>query len=535
MTQQAPSQFDLQELINRYQNGLYVEAEALALFITKQFPEHPFSWKILGGIYKALGRMTDALAAGKKAVELDPGDNQAHNSLGVILEDLGRFEDAEASYRKAILLEPDDCGTHYNLGNVMRKLKKFEEAATAFRQATTVKPDYAEAHSNLGVTLQELGRLEEAEASCRQAIAIASDFAEAHYNLGNAIKELGRLEEAEAIYTQAISLKSDYTEAYNNLGITLQELGRLEEAEESCRQAIAIAFNFAEAHYNLGNTLKELGRKEEAIESYKKAIALKPDFAEAYVNIALALSGTVFRKPNPDIQELITSILDQKTYVRPRDISTAAISLLKFDPALKTVFLMHAESDLRLLLQKVISDLSEVPLLLKLMSVCPIADLELEALLTDIRSVLLATTSEITGSSEFLRFQSALALQCFTNEYVYVQTDNETKALGTLEAVVKESLLKREQPSPQAILCLAAYKALHDYEWSDLLTMTPDIEDVFARQAVEPKQELRLKSDIPILQEITDKVSSKVRQQYEKNPYPRWVSLGLPFKPASVF
>jgi cytochrome c-type biogenesis protein CcmH/NrfG len=54
------------------------------MLISQQFPRHAFSWKILGGIYKALGRMTDALAAGKKATELDPRDSEAHNSLGVI-------------------------------------------------------------------------------------------------------------------------------------------------------------------------------------------------------------------------------------------------------------------------------------------------------------------------------------------------------------------------------------------------------------------------------------------------------------------
>jgi SAM-dependent methyltransferase len=363
-----------------------------------------------------------------------------------------------------------------------------------------LKPSYAEAHGNLGATLQDLGRLDEAEASCTQAIVLKPDFAEAH----------------------------------TNLGATLQELGRLEEAEASLRQAIALKSDFAEAHYNLGITLGELGRLDAAIDSYTKALKIEPDHARAYNNMALALRGAIFEKPNPDFQEIITSILDRKTYVRPADISSAAISLLKFEPAIKTVFKMHSAGGLRLSLQEVISDLSEVPLLLKLMSVSRLADLELEAIFTDIRSGLLSSISEITGSSEVLRFQSALALQCFTNEYVYGQTDNEAKALEALEAVVKESLLKGEQPSPQSILCLATYKALHEYEWCDLHTVTADTEEVFTRQVIEPKQEIRLKSDIPILQEITDKVSSKVREQYEENPYPRWVNTGLPLNPSSI-
>ena len=36
--------------------------------------------------------------------------------------------------------------------------------------------------------------------------------------------------------------------------------------------------------------------------------------------------------------------------------------------------------------------------------------------------------------------------------------------------------------------------------------------------------------DIPVLEEISDDVSFKVRQQYEENPYPRWVKLGVSIK-----
>jgi len=285
----APSQPELQALVDHYQNGRYEDAEHCAMLLSQQFPRHPFSWKILGGIYKALGRMTDALAAGKKATELDPRDSEAHNSLGVILEGLGRFEEAESSYKKSVFLKPDNYGAHCNLGNVMRKLIKFEEAATAYRQAIAVQPGYAEAHNNLGVTLKELGKLEESEASCRRAIAIASGYAEAYYNLGNTLQELGRIEDAEVNYRLAITLKTDYAEPHNNLGIMLEELGRFADAELSYRQAIALKSDFVDAYSNLGNVLKENGRFADAEASYRQAILLKPDWDNLHHNLGVLL------------------------------------------------------------------------------------------------------------------------------------------------------------------------------------------------------------------------------------------------------
>ena len=43
-----------------------------------------------------------------------------------------------------------------------------------------------------------------------------------------------------------------------------------------------------------------------------------------------------------------------------------------------------------------------------------------------------------------------------------------------------------------------------------------------------------LKSGIPILGEVIDPISLKVREQYEENPYPRWVNLELPFEPTKI-
>jgi 2-polyprenyl-3-methyl-5-hydroxy-6-metoxy-1,4-benzoquinol methylase len=182
----------------------------------------------------------------------------------------------------------------------------------------------------------------------------------------------------------------------------------------------------------------------------------------------------------------------------------------------------------------IITDLSELPLLLKLMSVCPLPDLDLENLLRKLRASLLLSISDLTGSTEELKFQSALALQCFTNEYIYNQSEHEDIALTALEAATKQTLNNGGQPSSQSILCLASYRPLNQYEWSSSLLITDEIEDVFTRQVVEPNQEAKLKAILPVLEEITDEVSSKVRDQYEVSPYPRWVNLGLPLQPAPI-
>ena len=248
-----PSKEEINGLLDHYQNGRFDLAENLAKNISQKYPDHQFSWKVLGTVFLLTGRLQESLTANQRAVAVLPNEAEAHSNLGNTLKELGRLEEAEASYRKAI----------------------------------AIKPDLAVAHSNLGNTLQELGRLEEAGASCRKAIAIKPDLAEAHFNLGNTLKKLGRLEDAEASYSNAIAIKQEYADAHSNLGTTLHELGKLSEAEASYRKAIAIKPDLAEAHSNLGTTLNELGKLEETEASYIKAISLKPDLQVAQYNLGI--------------------------------------------------------------------------------------------------------------------------------------------------------------------------------------------------------------------------------------------------------
>ena len=274
-----PPQKLLSRLLEHYQSGQLGDAEILALSITRDFPNHNFSWMILAAVFKAIGRNTEALNANQTAVELSPQDAEAHSNLGVTLQELGRLNEAEVSLRQAIVL----------------------------------KPNYPEAHNNLGNALKEQGRLDEAEASYRQAIVLKPGYANAHSNLGATLQELGRLDEAEARYIQAIALKPNYAEAYSNLGVTLQELGRLEEAEESLKHAITLKPDFALAHYGLTKVLYNMSYKDSALESIKKANVIDPKSKD----FSLLLSVLQARKARENTAEGVKNTITSDCLIIP--------------------------------------------------------------------------------------------------------------------------------------------------------------------------------------------------------------------------
>ena len=265
-----PSQQQLSNLLEHYQNGRYQDAEKSARSLSMQFPRHNFSWKILGAVLKKTGRLSEAVSAGKKTIEITPDDAEAHFNFGNTLKELGRLDEAEASYIQALALKPDYAEAHSNLGVTLQELGRLEEAEASYTQATVLKPDYAEAHSNLGVTLQELGRLEEAEASYTQSLALRPDYAEAHFNLGVTLQELGKLDEAVACYRKAIDLIPDkFANAYDELGVILQKKGEFEEAEVCYKKCMSLEPNKTPKTLSKGSIFFKQGHFEQALIAFE--------------------------------------------------------------------------------------------------------------------------------------------------------------------------------------------------------------------------------------------------------------------------
>ncbi|MDB4855358.1 tetratricopeptide repeat protein [Planktomarina temperata] len=587
----------LQQGVEAHKAGQAQEADRLYTAILKAQPKHPDANHNMGVLAVGVGKVETALPFFKTALEANPKVAQFWLSYIDALIKLGKLADGKAVLdqakskgakgdgfnkleqrlqeadqepvvarklasepqpRQPNILDSLKLDQAINLAKKKAKDGSPEEAKRIYQDILTKFPKNKRASDGLKglagkslvkaskaqdppqdqlqslINLYSPGQLQQA---LKQAETLVKQFPQSAilFNIqGAVLKGLGQLGLSVEAYNKALAIKPDYAEAYNNMGVTLQEQGKLEEAIEAYKKALAIEPDYAEAYNNMGNALQEQVKLEEAIEAYNKALAIKPDYANAYNNMGVTLQGVVFKQSNPSLQKIITSLLDKKSFVRPSDIAPAAISLLKFESKLKRHLQTSSVAELEPKLPEVIKDLSELPLLLKLMSVCPLPSLNLEDLFRELRASLLLFISDLTGSAQELEFRSALALQCFTNEYIYNQSEHEDKVLTALEAAVKHALSNGDQPSPQSVLCLASYRPLNQYEWSSSLLVTNEIEDVFTRQVVEPNQEAQFKTVLPVLGEITDEVSSKVRDQYEVRPYPRWVNLGLRLKPAPI-
>ena len=149
-------------------------ARALDTFMLaiKAFPDDASSWLHLAQTYIRLEQETDALAALRQSLRLDPGVPETHYALGLLLSKPGGdAPQAEAEWREAIRLQPDYSQARMNLANLLWQHNQSGEAAYQFEYALRIRPDYALAHLNYALMLRSLGRKPEALEHLRKAAA----------------------------------------------------------------------------------------------------------------------------------------------------------------------------------------------------------------------------------------------------------------------------------------------------------------------------------------------------------------------------
>ena len=532
----SPSEQEINALFSHCNSGQFDLVKISAELLIKEYPKHPFAWKCLGVVLMEIGQLEEALMAMQQVTLLDPKDPEGFNNLGVLLKKLGRYSEAETSCRQAIALKPDFAEANSNLGYTLINLNRLEEAVVSLHRALEIKPENIEIHNNLGFNLNELGRLDEAEAIYRRALEIKPENVEIHNNLGITLNELGRLEEAEASYRRALEIKPDFEMAHSNLGNVLNKLGRFNEAEASCRRALEINPDFKIAHRNLAITLKGLGRLEEALDAVIKLIKIKSTDEAKFVFIEVIGNLVPITWNQVLAHLLIAAFLEP--WDRHLNLMPFACRLLKINEEFTHTLNQLKNDASQVNFDKIFTrsiskkEFDASSLLQTMLSSGLIPDPELETFFANLRFHLLKKACLIMlkedEADEVAILHTALAKQCFINEYVYFQTPEEIDLSLQLRDQLMKSLETEQSIPAYWVIAVACYfplylvtgaKKLLQKKWPD------EVKSVLIQQIQEPLEELNLRRSIRVLTDIENQVSLAVQSQYEENPYPRWVRL----------
>lgn len=98
-----------------------------------------------------------AMAAYRRALELDPGHADAYVNLGALLCESGHGEEALALYEQAAELAPDDPNVHFNGAMALEDLGMLRDAVSSYERCLVLAPYLVDAHYNLARLYGELG------------------------------------------------------------------------------------------------------------------------------------------------------------------------------------------------------------------------------------------------------------------------------------------------------------------------------------------------------------------------------------------
>jgi tetratricopeptide (TPR) repeat protein/SAM-dependent methyltransferase len=536
----------LEEAARLHRQGALADASSRYRQVLESDPDHAGALYHLAVIGCQQGEFDRGIELARRSLASDPRQPRAHNLLGMALGRLGRQQEALASFDDALLLQPDFADAHGNRASALMELGRAAEAVASYERALALQADSVGDWLNLGSALHQLGRHDDAIASYERALALRPEFVDAHFNRGNVLAHLARYEEALAGYDRVLTLNRRHAAALSRRGHVLAKLGRIEQAIASFEEVLALAPNYPGALADLVHTLlsQELDRtaRPRALAAVTRALASN-ETGEAKSLFVECIRNRKFTSDPFNARPLVLRALAEP-WDRPADLAMPAVSLVKLSPAIRdTCARAVAAWPVRIMLEDLSGRLTAIAddeLLRVVLETVPVCDIELERLLTGIRSIFLSAVQEgpaTPGEDGLLRFFCALARQCFINEYVFDVTSDEVEGLRRLREKLTRVIASGGSVPVPSMVALACYLPLHSVPGTESLldkSWSPAVTALLTQQVQEPLEERLARSFIPHLTAVADEVSLKVKQQYEENPYPRWVKAAPAGEPASI-
>jgi tetratricopeptide (TPR) repeat protein len=195
------------------------------------------------------------------AVPVDDRSPRIEFALGASYEQLKKNKDAVAAYRRALDLEPDNLDTERGLANALLADGQLDEALKVLNGIVAAEPQDAQSQIHISEIERRQGNYEQALKTLDKAKPLAPDSLELTYNEALIYDSLGRYDEATAVLTKLVadSAHSDgkYTDGekanrsifLDRLAIIYREENKTAEAVATYKQLIALGGDYVKNSY----------------------------------------------------------------------------------------------------------------------------------------------------------------------------------------------------------------------------------------------------------------------------------------------
>ncbi|MFY9180182.1 MAG: methyltransferase domain-containing protein [Venatoribacter sp.] len=326
---------------------------------------------------------------------------------------------------------------------------------------------------------------------------------------------------AEFWVEQGLQLKPKSISLLYSAGHIALSQGNLNDAEEYFTKAVQISRVATKALNSLAHVKYLQGEYVDAFRYYRELVQTQSQNIQVRSQLFQTTSHIVADFYSEELEIDLLAYLDFKD-VDYSMLHSLVTSLLKHKFKL-------SEAGCALDIDAIAQD----PLLLKSLTRFHFTDPIFERLLVTLRqSILSSSSSTLSIKQSWLPLSQALAHQIWLNESVWYINEQEQKLVDQLELLAVKLLQLSEQEkvtAAPAMLLVLMYKTLNQCSFANHIKADawPEfISELLSAQQTEAKTLKFFIENTPSLGASDDKVSLKVQNQYNQNPYPRWHNLG---------
>jgi tetratricopeptide (TPR) repeat protein len=348
---------DAESLLQKQQ---YSQAEEKLQALTATQAENPQAWFDLGFAQSHQGKTAEAIAAYKKATQLDTKWFEAQQNLGLTLAKWGDLTSAATALRTAVTLKPTVGGQQALAGAWISLAQVTEESApqeslAAYQKAAELDPANSEAQLGVARIAERAGNSTAAEQQYLKLAAAGNNdsierlislylkqkrFADAESWLHKYISanpqnsaaqlQLGKLLAAEGKTQEAIATLEPLYKASpspklaRDLANLYLETKQYPAAADLLRPLISESPTDAQLHFDYGTALMHQLKYSEAQAVLLKAVQLKPNMVEAYFDLGYAA------EQNKNYQLTIRA-LDTRAKLQPETPATLFLRATAYD------------------------------------------------------------------------------------------------------------------------------------------------------------------------------------------------------------
>jgi tetratricopeptide (TPR) repeat protein len=252
-------------------NNVAAGLPELARLIAEIKPQEAEFYMVLGDGWKSAGRLEDAAAAYRRALQVKPDSARAMRALAA-----AEPAHSEEILARAVEIAPNDPESWFRYGVLTSSAERIQRAITL----DPWLPDQS----------RRLAEVSHREAALKDALR-TDPFDDAAWDLGGRIMaEKGDFRDAFFDFERAIKLRPDARYLYD-YALALVRADRFDDAQKEGEMAVRADPGLVEAHELLGGLHARKKEWREAAREYGAALELAPALARAHLRLGTVLAA----------------------------------------------------------------------------------------------------------------------------------------------------------------------------------------------------------------------------------------------------